>query len=181
MDWEMNMKHTLLIALLMAACAAEAGPSDGQGAAGSVGVSVQALSITKSFINSDNGAAIYPADKDPLNALRCWVMAKCTGGGLCRNDNYDCYFVPPNSGGIKTRCQNTLSSVPSDSWITTSCTSTGCTVQNGNGLNSGSFRYGSDAHKVFNAGSMTNYGFAECAYSNLTNEQQGKPFVHFWQ
>jgi hypothetical protein len=119
MDWEMNMKHTLLIALLMAACAAEAGPSDGQGAAGSVGVSVQALSITKSFINSDNGAAIYPADKDPLNALRCWVMAKCTGGGLCSNNNYDCYFVPPNSGGIKTRCQNTLSSVPSDSWITT--------------------------------------------------------------
>lgn len=177
----MKTKLLLAFALLVAACTTDVGSSDGQGAAGSVGVSMQALSITKSFINSDNGAAIYPADKDPLNALRCWVMAKCTGGGLCSNNNYDCFFVQPNTSGIKTRCQNTLSSVPSDSWISKSCTSTGCTVQNGAGLNSGSFVYGTDAHRVFNAGSMTNYPHAECAYSNGTNESLGKPFVHFWQ
>jgi hypothetical protein len=66
-------------------------------------------------------------------------MAKCTGGGLCRNDNYDCHTVPTNPSGIKTRCENLLSPDIVDDWITTNCTSTGCTVKNGNGLTQARF------------------------------------------
>lgn len=184
----MRLLFALLLTFAATACLADVGPDMPGGAGGaaaperpvSVGVQAQALTIVKQFINSDNGAAIY-RDHDPLNALRCWVMAKCTGGGLCRNDNYDCFFVPTNPQGIKTRCQNQLSSFPEDSWITTGCTSTGCTVRNGSNLASGSFQYGADLHKIFATGSMINYGHAECAYSNASNEAAGKPFVHFWQ
>lgn len=185
----MRLLFALLLTFAATACLGDVGTDTRGGAGGaaaperpvSVGVQAQALSITKSFINSDNGAAIF-RDHFSINALRCWVMAKCTGGGLCSNNNYDCHYVQPNTQGIAVACDNLQDPTGIPSYFAKNCTSTGCTVvSNQISGNEGTFQYGSDLHKVFATGSMINYGHAECAYSNASNEATGKPFVHFWQ